>query len=505
MSKDNRKNTQDSPGYDAEFHSTQRKKMELIWADSQPYPNSFRRSDWAEELQRRHGESSAEQLRAESDRASVAGRVMASRKMGRVMFLDLRDMSGKIQLFIKQNIITPEQYEKIGLVDVGDIVGAAGSVFRTRTGELSIEVDEFHLLNKTLRPLPEKFHGLKNREQRYRRRYLDLVMNEEVRDVFRMRTRIIQFIREFMTERQFLEVETPMMHLIPGGAVARPFTTHHNALSLDMYLRIAPELFLKRLVVGGFERVFEINRNFRNEGVSTQHNPEFTMLEFYQAFADFKDFIALTEEMFEDLATSVIGTNNIEYQGKALNIQPPFRKLSLVDAVLEHNPELSRVDLRDFDRMAQYLTEMSVNVKPEWKAGKLLFEIFEKTVEANLWDPTFIIGYPVEVSPLSRVSDDDPSVADRFEFFAGGMEIANGFSELNDSVDQAQRFKDQVAQKDAGDLEAMHYDDDYIQALEYGLPPTAGEGIGIDRLVMLLTDSASIRDVVLFPHMRPTD
>jgi len=385
------------------------------------------------------------------------------------------------------------------------ILGVSGTLFITKTGELSIKVAQFELLTKALRPLPEKFHGLNDQETRYRQRYVDLIINEETRNTFRLRSAIIAYIRDFFIQRDFLEVETPMMQVIPGGAAARPFVTHHNALDIDLFLRIAPELYLKRLVVGGFDRVFEINRNFRNEGLSTRHNPEFTMLEFYMAYADYNDLMDVTETLFRGLAQDVVGSLSIEseYGDTTFDFAKPFVRLSMFDSILQHNPSLVAEQLESLDGIVAVAKQLHIDVKNSWGIGKIQTEIFEATVEEKLMDPTFITRYPTEVSPLSRRNDEDPSVTDRFELFVGGREIANGFSELNDSEDQAERFRAQVADKDAGDVEAMHYDADYIRALEYGMPPTAGQGIGIDRLVMLLTASPSIRDVLLFPHMRP--
>ena len=387
--------------------------------------------------------------------------------------------------------------------DVGDVVGAEGSLFRTKTGELSVRVDKIVLLTKSLRPLPDKWHGIADTEMRYRRRYVDLIMNEDSRRVFEMRTAIVRYLRAFLDSRGFLEVETPMLHPIPGGAAARPFKTHHNALDADMYLRIAPELYLKRLTVGGFERVYEINRNFRNEGVSTQHNPEFTMLELYQAYADYHDLMEMIETLFQGLADTLIGSRNLHYQGTEFDLSKPFARMSIEDIILANNAELDPMSLRDTAYLRRVCDQMKIGYKAGDGAGKLQIEIFEKTGEHTLIQPTFAYAYPAEVSPLSRRNDLDPFIADRWEFFIGGRELANGFSELNDAEDQAQRFKDQVMRKDAGDEEAMYYDADYVRALEYGMPPAAGLGLGVDRLVMLYTDSPSIRDVLLFPHMRP--
>ena len=491
---------------ESEQSKLRREKLAELRQADLAYPNDFRPDAQAGELQQRFQDYSSEDLQSEEVVVNIAGRLMSRRKMGKVTFADFQDASGKIQLFIRKNALSEYEYNRFQSYDIGDIVGVHGTVFRTRTGELSISVDSIRLLTKALQPFPEKFHGLTDQELRYRQRYLDLIINQDVKETFQTRSAIIRCIRAFMDEHQFLEVETPMMHSIPGGAIARPFTTHHNALSLDMYLRVAPELFLKRLVVGGLERVYEINRNFRNEGVSTQHNPEFTMLEFYQAYVDYNDFMNFTEQMFERLIDEVPIPSTIKFGEHEIDIRPPYRRLSLHDAVLSHNTELKREDLDQIDRLRSHLEQIGAPASDqwgEWGAGKLLFEVFERTVEDQLIEPTFITHYPLEVSPLSRISDSDSTIADRFELFIGGMEIANGFSELNDPEDQKERFMGQVALRTLGDKEAMHYDSDYIRALEYGLPPSAGEGIGIDRLVMLLTDRPSIRDVILFPYMKP--
>lgn len=482
-----------------------RREKLRAWRESgQAFPNDFRRDSVAEELHGMYGERSNESLEEEGVRVKVAGRMMEKRVMGKASFAKLQDNTGRIQLFVQRDSLPEGQYnQEFKTWDVGDIVGAGGTLFRTRTGELSIKVDELRLLTKSLRPLPEKFHGLQDQEKRYRQRYLDLIMNREVLDTFKLRTRLVNLIREFMNASGFLEVETPMMHAIPGGATARPFETHHNALDIPLYLRVAPELFLKRLVVGGMERVYEINRNFRNEGVSTRHNPEFTMLEFYQAYADYRDLMNLTERMLRMLTDALTGSKTLTYQGEDYDFGSEFARLTLEEAVLRHNPELEAGKLRDRETLVAACHRHGLAVEASWGAGKLLTELFEKTAEPRLQQPTFIVDYPTEVSPLARRRDDDPFVTERFELFVGGREIANGFSELNDAEDQAERFREQVREKDAGDQEAMHFDADYIRALEYGLPPTAGEGIGIDRLVMLYADTASIRDVLLFPLMRP--
>jgi lysyl-tRNA synthetase class 2 len=484
-----------------------REKLTELRSQGNAFPNDFRRNTVAGELHAEYGEKDNEALEALNLRVRVAGRMMSRRVMGKASFAHLQDMSGRIQLFVQRDNLPEGVYNGLFKkdLDLGDIIGAEGVLFKTKTGELSVKVDSVRLLTKSLRPLPEKFHGLTDQEQRYRQRYLDLIMNDASRETFRIRTRIVQFIRGFLNARAFLEVETPMMQVIPGGAAARPFTTYHNALDMDLFLRIAPELYLKRLVVGGFERVYEINRNFRNEGLSTRHNPEFTMLEFYEAYADYHDLMNLTEEMLRALAIEVLGTAQVQYQGETYDFGKPFTRMSVKESILHFNPDLSEADLNDLDSARAIARRMQLPLKDSYGLGKVQIEIFEKTVEHRLKDPTFITAYPTEVSPLARRSDDDPFVTDRFEFFVGGREIANGFSELNDAEDQAERFRKQVEEKDAGDLEAMHFDADYVTALEHGMPPTAGEGIGIDRLVMLFTDSPSIRDVLLFPHMRPVD
>lgn len=468
------------------------------------FPNTFRPTHKAADLHADYDGREKAELAAEAVQVSVAGRMMFQRIMGKASFADLQDVSGSIQLFFHQGTLGEELYESFKVLDLGDIIGINGTLFVTKTGELSIKVASFELMTKSLRPLPEKFHGLSDQETRYRQRYVDLITSEDTRATFRMRSAIIAYIRQFFMQKDFLEVETPMMQVIPGGAAAKPFITHHNALDMDLYLRIAPELYLKRLVVGGFDRVFEINRNFRNEGLSTRHNPEFTMLEFYQAYADYTDLMNQTEELFRGLAKDVVGSLKIpsEDGSSEFDFEKPFTRISMFDAILSHNPDVDETKLATLDGASEIAKALHIEVRPSWGLGKLQTEIFEATVEEKLMDPTFITMYPAEVSPLSRRNNEDPSVTDRFELFVGGREIANGFSELNDAEDQAERFKAQVAHKDAGDEEAMHYDADYIRALEYGMPPTAGEGIGIDRLVMLLTGSPSIRDVVLFPHMR---
>lgn len=479
-----------------------REKLDKLREAGEAFPNDFRRDAVAGELHAEYDEVSAEALEARGLRVSVAGRMMLKRVMGKVSFAQLLDMSGRIQLLLQRDLLG-DAYQDFKGWDIGDIVGAEGLLIKTQTGELSVRVDRVRLLTKAVRPLPEKFHGLADQEARYRQRYLDLIMNEPSRATFRLRSQIVQFIRNFMVDRGFLEVETPMMQAIPGGATARPFVTHHNALDMPLYLRVAPELYLKRLVVGGFERVFEINRNFRNEGVSTRHNPEFTMLEFYQAYASYEDLIDLTEAMLREMAVRLLGSTTVSYQGDEYDFGKRFARLTLRESVLHFNPDIEAAQLDDVARLRELAACLGVDVKPSYGPGKVLTEVFEKTVEQQLTEPTFITEYPTEVSPLARRNTRNPEVTDRFEFFVGGRELANGFSELNDYEDQAERFRRQVAEKEAGDVEAMHFDADYIRALEHGMPPTAGEGIGVDRLVMLFANAPSIRDVLLFPHMRP--
>ncbi|MFZ5637314.1 MAG: lysine--tRNA ligase [Pseudomonadota bacterium] len=482
-----------------------RAKLAALREKGVAYPNDFRRAHYARDLQDAYEDAdrwTADALEAEGVRVALAGRMLAKRVMGKAAFTQIQDMTGTIQLFLQANALG-ETYDAFKGWDIGDIVGAEGALMRTKTGELSVKVDSLRLLTKSLRPLPDKWHGLSDVEQRYRHRYVDLIVNPESREVFLKRSKIVSALRRWLDARRFLEVETPMMHYIAGGATARPFVTHHNALDLDLYLRVAPELYLKRLTVGGFERVYEINRNFRNEGVSTRHNPEFTMLELYEAYATYHEVMDLTEHMIRDVARDTLGIDEVEWDGNAIDLARPFRRWKLEEAVRERNPEISVADCRDREALAAHCARLKIHVKPAYGWGKLLLEIFEKTVEGDLIQPTFITHYPVEVSPLARESDIETGITDRFELFIGGKEIANGFSELNDSDDQAARFRAQVEAKEGGDDEAMHYDADYIRALEVGLPPTGGLGVGIDRLVMLLTGSTSIRDVLLFPYMRP--
>jgi len=480
-----------------------RRKLGELRKSGNAYPNDFRRTAIAEELHQSFGEHEDEHLREEAVEVKVSGRMMVKRVMGKASFVKLQDRTGQIQLRLERDRLAEGLYQGFKKWDVGDIVGATGTLFRTKTGELTVMADDVRLLSKSLQPLPEKFHGLADREIRYRQRYVDLIMNEDSRRVFRLRSELVAYIRAFLDAQDYLEVETPMLQTAPGGAIARPFTTHHNALDMQLYLRIAPELFLKRLIVGGFERVYEINRSFRNEGMSTQHNPEFTMLELYRAYADYEDLIEMVEAMLRGMSESLVGEPKVHYQGEDYDFSKPFKRMSVEDAIIEYNTTIDKGKLRDLKYLSGIAKKLDIKIEKGYGSGKLQIEIFEKTCEDKLREPTFITSYPTEVSPLSRKNDVDPFVTDRFELFIGGREIANGFSELNDPEDQAERFETQAASRSAGDDEAMSYDADYIRALEYGMPPTAGLGVGIDRLVMLFTDSASIRDVLLFPHMRP--
>ncbi|SDB06421.1 lysyl-tRNA synthetase, class II [Pseudidiomarina indica] len=494
-----------APELDVNEQIAQRKaKLAALRERGVAFPNDFRRDSLAADLHREYDHWEKEALAEKGVRVRVAGRMMTRRIMGKASFATIQDMSGQIQLYVARDNLPEGLYnDEFKKWDLGDILGASGTLFITGTGELSVQVDEIRLLTKALRPLPDKYHGLADQELRYRQRYLDLITNADSRNTFIIRSKVIDYIRRYLSEKQFLEVETPMMHTIPGGASARPFMTHHNALDMQLYLRVAPELYLKRLVVGGFEKVFEVNRNFRNEGLSTRHNPEFTMLEFYWAYADYEDLMDLTEDMLRGMTTELLGAPQFESGGVQYDFRQPFARMTVKEAILTYLPEATMAQLDDFDQAKALAESLGIKVMPSWGLGKIQIEIFEEVAEHQLIQPTFITAYPAEVSPLARRNDDDPFVTDRFEFFVGGRELANGFSELNDAEDQAERFREQVAQKDAGDDEAMFYDEDYVTALEYGLPPTAGEGIGIDRLVMLLTDSPSIRDVLLFPHMRP--
>jgi lysyl-tRNA synthetase class 2 len=479
-----------------------RSKLRELRSQGFGFPNEYRRTALAGQLHDIYDDYSNETLESDAIEVAVGGRMMTKRVMGKASFATIQDRTGKLQLFLQRDSLAEGLYQQFKTWDLGDIVWARGKMFRTKTGELSVRLDDIRLLTKSLRPLPGKFHGLSHKETRYRQRYVDLIVNEDSREVFRKRSRVVQFIRSYLDAMDFLEVETPMMQPIPGGAVARPFKTHHNALDRELFLRIAPELYLKRLVVGGFERVYEINRSFRNEGLSTRHSPEFTMLELYMAYADQDVLIALLESLLRSLAEALHGSAKVVYQENEYDLEQPFVRMTVAEAVQHYNPDLDASRFRDVGYLSEVCTGLGIPLLATAGSGKLLIEIFEKTVEDQLDRPTFVTGYPAEVSPLARRNSEDPWLTDRFELFIAGREIANGFSELNDPEDQAERFKAQVEQKSAGDEEAMFYDSDYIAALEYGMPPTAGLGVGIDRLVMFLTDSPSIRDVILFPHMR---
>ncbi|NMG03767.1 lysine--tRNA ligase [Azoarcus taiwanensis] len=496
--------TSSTPQQDENHIIAERREKLAAWrASGKAFPNDFLRENTAGKLDELYGDKDGEAFEAMPVEVRVAGRVMLKRVMGKASFITIQDLSGRIQLYVTRDAVGEETYAEFKHWDIGDIVGAVGTLFKTKTGELTIKTSEIRLLTKSLRPLPDKFHGLTDVELKYRQRYVDLIMNEQTRFTFVARSRMVQSIRNYMMQHGFLEVETPMMHPIPGGAAAKPFTTHHNALDMELFLRIAPELYLKRLVVGGFEKVFEVNRNFRNEGLSPRHNPEFTMMEFYEAYANYRTLMDFTEGLIRHSAREALGSEVFVYQGRELDLSRPFARLTMVEAIRKHHPGFSEEQLKDAGWIRAKLDEMKVEVSPPAGLGTLQLVLFEETTEADLWEPTFIIDYPAEVSPLARRNDNDPDITERFELFIVGREIANGFSELNDPEDQAARFLEQVQAKEAGDEEAMYFDADYIRALEYGLPPTGGCGIGIDRLVMLLTDCASIRDVILFPHMRP--
>ena len=483
-----------------------RAKLDMIRKNCKAngHPNDFRRDSLAADLEAKYGEMTKEELEQAGHVYAIAGRIMAKRGP----FLAIQDVSGRIQAYASKDV-QKELKEKYSGLDIGDIIGVKGALHKSGKGDLYIEMNNYELLTKALRPLPEKFHGLTDQEMRYRQRYVDLIVNDDSRRAFIIRSKVVSAIRNFMVTKNFMEVETPMMHVIPGGATARPFITHHNALDIDMYLRVAPELYLKRLVVGGFERVFEINRNFRNEGLSPRHNPEFTMMEFYMAYADYHDLMDLTEEMLSSVAIDVLGSSKMPYGEFEVEFAGPYARISMLDAIKQYNPEHAEIQaltyegVADRELMVKIAKSVHVDVESFWTCGQLLEEIFGETAEPQLMQPTFITEYPADISPLARRNDENPFITDRFEFFIGGREVANGFSELNDAQDQDQRFKAQVNAKDAGDDEAMYYDADYITALEHGLPPTAGQGIGIDRLVMLFTNTHTIRDVILFPAMRP--
>ena len=485
-----------------EIIAIRRAKLKEWQQTGEAYPNDFRRDHLAADVHASFNDHSAEDLEKTAQTVRVAGRIMLRRLMGKASFAHIQDMSGRIQLYVRKESLAEGVYDAFKKWDLGDIVGAEGVLFKTKTGELSVRVTTIRLLTKSIRPLPDKFHGLHDTELRYRRRYVDLMVNETTRRTFEIRSKLILAMRHFLRDKGFMEVETPMMQPIPGGAIARPFITHHNTMDMQLFLRIAPELYLKRLVVGGMEKVYEINRNFRNEGISTQHNPEFTMLEFYQAYADYNDLMSLTESMFKTLAEEVLGTTTLTYQEHTFDFAKPFQRMTVLEAILHYNPDLKPGDLADRESAKKIADKLGIAVHEGYGLGKIQIEIFEKTAEDKLMQPTFITAYPAEVSPLARQNKDDPFITDRFELFIAGKEIANGFSELNDPEEQANRFKQQVAEREAGEQEAMYYDADFITALEYGLPPTAGEGIGVDRLVMLFTDSPSIRDVLLFPLLR---
>lgn len=482
-----------------------RAKLTALRETGNAFPNTFRRTYLAATLHEHYDEQSKESLETSSITVKVAGRMVFKRVMGKASFAMIQDMSGQIQLYISNNDAGETTHTAFKHFDLGDILGAKGTLFKTKTGELSVRVTELQLLTKSLRPLPEKFHGLTDQEQKYRQRYLDLITNEETRRVFTVRSKIIQAFRDFLVAHDYLEVETPMMHPIPGGATARPFSTHHNALDMALFLRIAPELYLKRLVVGGIERVFEINRNFRNEGISTRHNPEFTMLEFYEAFQDYIYLMDFTEAMLRTVVQQVLGKTTIMYQGREIDLSKPFMRMTITQAIMKYHTEYTEAQLYDREFLINRLKSMGIHYNPHDGIGGLQLSLFDETTEHLLHDPIFIVDYPAEVSPLARRNDHNPEITERFELYIAGREIANGFSELNDPEDQAERFKEQAKAKDAGNTEAMHYDAEYIRALEHGLPPTAGEGIGIDRLVMLFTDCPSIRDVILFPQLRQED
>ena len=495
---------QETPVVDVNEQITLRKeKLAEKRKQGVAFPNDFRRDSLAANIAEEFGDKEKPELEEIGKKVKVAGRIMLFRNMGKASFITIQDMSGRIQSYVRKDQVGDETYDDFKTWDIGDIVGIEGTVFKTNKGELSVKASDIKLLTKSLRPLPDKWGGLSDQETRYRQRYVDLIVNEDSRATFIARSKVVKAIRDFLEAREFLEVETPMMHVIPGGATAKPFETHHNALDMPLFLRVAPELYLKRLVVGGLEKVYEINRNFRNEGLSTRHNPEFTMLEFYWGYADYNDLMDLTEEMLRFTVESVLGKTVFESGDATYDFGKSFERMTVLEAIVKYLPEVSIDQLNDLETAKKIAEASNVKIEDSWGLGKIQIEIFEEVAEHKLVQPTFITAYPAEVSPLARRNDDNPFVTDRFEFFAGGRELANGFSELNDAEDQAERFKAQVQAKDAGDDEAMHYDADYIRALEYGLPPTAGEGIGIDRLVMLLTDSPSIRDVLLFPHMRP--
>ena len=505
MSEEKKSPPAEPPQDENQIIAERRAKLARLREKGQAYPNDFVREHLAADLHSAHGAATKEDLQSAAPRACVAGRMMLKRLMGKASFATLQDMSGRIQVYVKADLVGAETYEAFKHWDLGDIVGAEGTLFRTNTGELTLQVTSIRLLSKSLRPLPDKFHGLADMEVRYRQRYVDLIVNPESRENFIRRSKLVQAIREFFVARGYLEVETPMLHPIPGGAAAKPFTTHHNALDMEMFLRIAPELYLKKLVVGGLEKVFEINRNFRNEGISTRHNPEFTMIEFYEAYRDYHYLMDLTETLLRECAQKILGTTALTYQGETIDLARPFDRLTMAQAIAKYNPRYPLAELAKPEYLKAALGPFEVEVFPTDGLGLLQLKLFEATTESKLVQPTFIVAHPTDVSPLARASDADPAVTDRFELFITGREMANGFSELNDPEDQAARFAAQARAKEAGDEEAMYYDADYVRALEFGLPPTAGEGIGVDRLAMLFTDSPSIRDVILFPQLKSVE
>lgn len=486
---------------DLDVYEVRRQKLTVLRQEGFHFPNDVKPEHRADALLKQYSALEKEALVEANVHVTLAGRIVLKRIMGKASFCHIQDATNRIQIYMRENELH-ERYEQFKSWDLGDIIAVSGVLFKTNTGELSVHADSLQLLTKSLRPLPDKFHGLSDQEIRYRKRYVDLIVNEETRAAFVLRSRIVSAMRQFMDSHGFLEVETPMMHPIPGGAIARPFITHHNTLDCDLFLRIAPELYLKRLIVGGFEKVYEINRNFRNEGISTRHNPEFTMIEFYQAYADYKDFIFFTEKLLRYLCDEVIGTRHIVYQGQTIDFSKSFAQMTILEAILHYCPNITLESLQTIDACRAVLDKLEIPYHTKDALGQLHMLIFEEKVEHLLINPTFITGFPIEVSPLARRSESSPGLTDRFELFIAGRELANGFSELNDAEDQAERFLKQVQDKEAGDHEAMHYDADYIEALEYGMPPTAGEGIGIDRLVMLFADAPSIRDVILFPQLR---
>ncbi len=500
---DQEKPTEESQQDENQLIAQRREKLNLLRETGDAFPNDFRRDTEASEIREAYGDKTAEYFQEHTHTVRMAGRLMAKRVMGKASFANLQDTTGRIQLYVHTKQLGEASYEAFKTFDMGDIIGVVGTVFVTQKGELSIKLTELRMLVKSLRPLPEKFHGISDQETRYRQRYVDLIVTEKSRQTFKARSKAVDAMRRFLVDRDYLEIESPMMQVIPGGATAKPFVTHHNALDMDLYLRVAQELPIKRTLVGGFDRVFELNRVFRNEGLSTRHNPEFTMMECNEAYVDYQQYMDMTEDMLRHVAQSVLGATEMEYQGETFDFGKPFERVTMRDCVMQHNPELSDAVLSDADGLAAYAKSKHIDVAAGTSVGMLLLTLFEETCEDKLRDPTFVIDHPVEVSPLARRCAYDGTVTERFELFIGGREIANGFSELNDAEDQAQRFSDQVAQKNAGDEEAMYYDHDYVRALEIGLPPNAGLGIGVDRLVMILTDSPSIRDVILFPHMRP--